>query len=169
MTRDFNMFEMWKDYYDQSSNLVDEKVKEDFPSQGMGQILEMNLLFKKVLDETTENYLESVNIPTRNDIAALSSLIVNVDSKVDDLEELLEEFKEKQASQAGGENQADLQSELTNVKKDIKDLDNKVNEILTLLKSSSKETTVNGSTVKASKTTKEASLNGSAAKTQPSN
>ncbi|HVI20730.1 MAG TPA: hypothetical protein VM660_01615, partial [Bacillus sp. (in: firmicutes)] len=103
MTRDFNMFEMWKDYYDQSSNLVDEKVKEDFPSQGMGQILEMNLLFKKVLDETTENYLESVNIPTRNDIAALSSLIVNVDSKVDDLEELLEEFKEKQPSQAGGE------------------------------------------------------------------
>ena len=130
MTRDYNMFEMWKDYYDQSSNLLDEKVKEDFPSQGMGQILEMNLLFKKVLDETTENYLESVNIPTRNDIAALSSLIVNVDSKVDDLEELLEEFKEKQASQAGGENQADLQSELTNVKKDIKDLDNKVNEIL---------------------------------------
>ena len=81
----------------------------------------------------------------------------------------MEEFKEKQASQAGGENQADLQSELTNVKKDIKDLDNKLNQILTLLKSSSKETTVNGSTVKAAKTTKEAGLNGSAAKTQPSN
>ena len=93
MTRDFNMFEMWKDYYDQSSNLLDEKVKEDFPSQGMGQILEMNLLFKKMLDETTEHYLEQVNIPTRNDIAALSSLIVNVDSKVDDLEELLEELR----------------------------------------------------------------------------
>ena len=169
MTRDFNMFEMWKDYYDQSSNLLDEKVKEDFPSQGMGQILEMNLLFKKMLDETTERYLEQVNIPTRNDIAALSSLIVNVDSKVDDLEELLEEFKGKQTSQAGGENQADLQNELTNVKKDIKDLDNKLNQILTLLKSPSKEATGNASTAKASKTTKEASLNGSATKTQPSN
>src|SRR4051794_41152231 len=169
MTRDFNMFEMWKDYYDQSSNLLDEKVKEDFPSQGMGQILEMNLLFKKLLDETTERYLEQVNIPTRNDIAALSSLIVNVDSKVDDLEELLEGFKEKQTSQAGGENQADLQNELTNVKKDIKDLDNKLNQILTLLKSSPKETTGNGSAAKAPKTSKETSLNGSAAKTQPSN
>ena len=169
MTRDYNMYEIWKDLYFQSSNAVDEKVKEDFPSQGVGQILEMNLLFKKMLDETTERYLEQVNIPTRNDIAALSSLIVNVDSKVDDLEELLEQFKAKQTSQAGGENQADLQNELTNVKKDIKDLDNKVNEILTLLKASSKEATVNGSTVKPSKTTKEASLNGSAAKTQPSN
>ena len=63
----------------------------------------------------------------------------------------------------------DLQNELTNVKKDIKDLDNKLNQILTLLKSPSKEATGNGSTAKASKTTKEASLNGSAAKTQPSN
>ena len=160
MTRDFNMFEMWKDYYDQSSNLLDEKVKEDFPSQGIGQILEMNLLFKKMLDETTERYLEQVNIPTRNDIAALSSLIVNVDSKVDDLEELLEQFKEKQSSQVGGENQADLQNELTNVKKDIKDLDEKLNQILTLLKSSSKET----ATAKTTKSTKEASSSGSAAK-----
>ena len=83
---------MWKDFYDQTSNLLDEKVKEDFPSQGMGQILEMNLLFKKMLDETTESYLESVNIPTRNDLASISSLIVNVDSKVDDLEELVEEL-----------------------------------------------------------------------------
>lgn len=169
MTRDFNMFEMWKDYYDQTSSLLDDKVKEDFPSQGMGQILEMNLLFKKMLDETTERYLEQVNIPTRNDIAALSSLIVNVDSKVDDLEELLEQFKGNQTGQVGGENQAGLQNELTNVKKDIKDLDNKLTQILTLLKSPSKETTGNGSTAKASKTTKEASVNSSTAKTQSSN
>ena len=168
MTRDFNMFEMWKDYYDQTSSLLDEKVKEDFPSQGIGQILEMNLLFKKMLDETTERYLEQVNIPTRNDIAALSSLIVNVDSKVDDLEELLEEFKGKQTSQVGGEN-PNLQNELTNVKKDIKDLDTKLNQILTLLKSSSKETSVNGSSTKTAKASKEANVNSSAAKSQTSN
>ena len=66
----------------------------------MGQILEMNLLFKKMLDETTERYLEQVNIPTRNDLANISSLIVNVDSKVDDLEELVEETsKSSQPSQ----------------------------------------------------------------------
>ena len=101
------MFEMWKDFYYPNQQSIDEKVKEDFPSQGIGQVLEMNLLFKKMLDEITENYLESVNIPTRNDLASIfHHLIVNVDSKVDDLEELLEEFKENQASQAGGENQA---------------------------------------------------------------
>jgi polyhydroxyalkanoic acid synthase PhaR subunit len=128
MTRDYNMFEMWKDFYDQSSNLVDQKVKEDFPSQGMGQILEMNLLFKKMLNETTERYLEQVNIPSRNDIANISSLIVNVDSKVDDLEELVEETKENQVSQA------ELKREVTNLKREMKGLDGKLEQIITLLK-----------------------------------
>ncbi len=170
MTRDYNVFEMWKDYYDQTSNLLDDKVKEDFPSQGMGQVLELNLLFKKMLDETTERYLESVNIPTRTDIAALSSLIVNVDAKVDDLEELLEAFNAKQETKVDQTSQADLQSELNNVKKDIKNLDTKLNQVLTLLNSSTKEATkeanVNSSTTKV---TKDAKLNGSSGKAQPSN
>ena len=128
MTRDFNLYETWKDFYFQSSNTFDEKVKEDFPTQGVGQVLEMNLLFKKMLDEMTENYLESVNIPTRNDLASISSLIVNVDAKVDDLEELVEGLALTQPSQS-------LQKELTNVKKDVKNLDQKLNEILTILNS----------------------------------
>ena len=128
MTRDFNLYETWKDFYFQSSNTFDEKVKEDFPTQGVGQVLEMNLLFKKMLDEMTENYLESVNIPTRNDLASISSLIINVDSKVDDLEVLIEEAQKNQVDQAG------LQRELTSIKKDMKSLDTKLNDILALLK-----------------------------------
>jgi polyhydroxyalkanoic acid synthase PhaR subunit len=132
MTRDFNLYETWKDFYFQSSNNFDEKVKEDFPTQGVGQVLEMNLLFKKMLDEMTENYLESVNIPTRNDLASISSLIINVDSKVDDLEELVEGLASTQPSQS-------LQKELTNVKKDVKNLDQKLNEILAILNSQNVE------------------------------
>jgi polyhydroxyalkanoic acid synthase PhaR subunit len=132
MTRDFNLYETWKDFYFQSSNTFDEKVKEDFPTQGVGQVLEMNLLFKKMLDEMTENYLESVNIPTRNDLASISSLIVNVDAKVDDLEELVEGLALTQPSQS-------LQKELTNVKKDVKNLDQKLNEILAILNSQNVE------------------------------
>jgi polyhydroxyalkanoic acid synthase PhaR subunit len=139
MTRDFNLYETWKDFYFQSSNTFDEKVKEDFPTQGVGQVLEMNLLFKKMLDEMTENYLESVNIPTRNDLASISSLIINVDSKVDDLEELVEGLALTQPSQS-------LQKELTNVKKDVKNLDQKLNEILSILNSQNVEKTKTTST-----------------------
>lgn len=129
MNQGFNFYEMWKDYYSQTSKLFDEKISKDFPSEGMGQALEMNLQFKKMIDESTLKYLEFMNIPTRNDIANLSSLIVNVDAKVDDLEERLEEKLDNEAIQGS------FSKELSNLKKDMKNLDNKLNQILILLKS----------------------------------
>lgn len=128
MNQGFNFYDMWKDYYSQTSKLFDEKISKDFPSEGMGQILEMNLQFKKMIDESTLKYLEFMNVPSRNDIANISSLIVNVDAKVDDLEERLEEKLDQEGIQT-------LSKELSNVKKDMKSLDNKLNQILTLLKS----------------------------------
>ncbi len=131
MNQDFNIYDIWKDFYSQTSKVFDQKVSEDFPSQGMGQILEMNLQFKKMMDESTLRYLEFMNVPTRNDIANISSQIVNVDAKVDDLEETLEE---KLLDNHG--DQGLFKTELSNVKKDMKSLDNKLNQILTLLKTS---------------------------------
>jgi len=132
MSQDFNFYEMWKDFYSQSSKLFDEKISNDFPSQGMGQLLEMNLQFKKMIDESTLKYLEFMNVPSRNDIANISSLIVNVDAKVDDLEERLEETLDNQGDQES------FKTELSNLKKDMKNLDNKLNQILTVLKSPEK-------------------------------
>jgi polyhydroxyalkanoic acid synthase PhaR subunit len=132
MNQSFNFYDMWKDYYSQTSKLFDEKISKDFPSEGMGQILEMNLQFKKMIDESTLKYLEFMNVPSRNDIANISSLIVNVDAKVDDLEEKLEEKLDSQ------EVQESFKTELTHLKKDMKSLDTKLNQILTMLKSQEK-------------------------------
>lgn len=125
MSKDYNLFEAWKDYFYQTSNFFDTKASEDFPSQSMSQILEFSLQVKKFLNEMTERYFEQVNIPTRTDIANVSSLIVNVDAKVDEVEEIVEELKENQASQT---------REIANLKKEIKNLDSKLNQILNLLK-----------------------------------
>ncbi|MGG1674148.1 hypothetical protein ACIFOT_00185 [Neobacillus sp. NRS-1170] len=127
MSRDFNLFEVWKDLYNQTSNFYDEKIMESFPSQGIGQILDMNLQFKKLMDETTEKYLELVNVPSRKDLSNVSSQIVNVDAKVDSLEELLEEKLES------NENLVSFQHELTDLKREMKNLDKKLNQILSLL------------------------------------
>jgi polyhydroxyalkanoic acid synthase PhaR subunit len=129
MSYDFNFNDIWKDFYSQSSKMFDEKIDEKFPSQGIGQILEMNLQFKKMMDESALSYLEFMNVATRKDIASISSLIVNVDAKVDDLEELMEETVVNQGDQGS------FKGELTNIKKDMKSLDNKLNQILTLLTS----------------------------------
>jgi polyhydroxyalkanoic acid synthase PhaR subunit len=131
-----HLYGMWKDLYDKSSKLFDEKVKEDFPTQDVGKMLEMDLLFKKMLNETTERYFEQVNIPNRDDIFSMSSLIVNVDAKVDDLEELFEDTKANQVSKA------EFTHEISNIKSDIKTLDQKLNSILTLLLSGKKQETV---------------------------
>jgi polyhydroxyalkanoic acid synthase PhaR subunit len=129
MTQNLDMFEMWKNYFNQSSTLIDEKMKEQFPSQAMGQILDMNLMFQKMLNETTERYYEQMNVPTRTDIAKISSLIVNVDTKVDDLEDFLEETRAKQL------NHVELQSEIKDFGKELKSLDAKLNQILTQVNS----------------------------------
>lgn len=128
MTTNFNVFEAWKDLYNQSSNLYDEKIMESFPSQGVGQLLDMNLQFKKFIDETTEKYLELGNLPSRKDLANLSSQIVNVDAKVDSLEELLEDKLDST------DNQVSFKNELSELKSEMKNLDKKLNQILSILK-----------------------------------
>ncbi|WP_051633592.1 hypothetical protein [Bacillus sp. UNC41MFS5] len=125
MTKNLDMFDMWINSFNQSSALFDEKMKEQFPSQAMGQLLDMNLLFQKMLKETTKRYFEQMNVPTRTDMEKIASLIVNVDTKVDDLEELLEESESKLL------NQAELQSDIKNLGKELKSLDAKLNQILT--------------------------------------
>ncbi len=150
----FNPFEMWKDFYNQTSNTIDENLKDESTSKIMGQVLEMNLLYKKLLNETTEHYFEQVNIPTRNDLASISSLIINLDSKVDDLEDLIEETNSKQS------NQADLKREMTDVKNKVKSLDNKLNQILSLLKNSNPAEVINETTAKQAQPEQQQQLSG---------
>jgi polyhydroxyalkanoic acid synthase PhaR subunit len=128
MNLETNLFDIWKDYYEKSSSFFDESIKENFPSKGIAQVMEMNLMYKKLIDESTEKYLELVNLPSRNDLANLSSLVVNVDAKVDNLEELLEDSNSNQVDTAG------FKQELAALKKDMKNLDSKINQILTQLK-----------------------------------
>lgn len=129
MAPNFNFYEMWKDYFSQYSNLFDDQITKQFPAQAVGQMVEMNVQIKKMLNETTERYYEFVNLPSRNDLGHISSQIVNIDAKVDDLEEVIQESKDNQKEPV------ELQREITNLKKDMKSLDTKLNQILTLLNS----------------------------------
>jgi polyhydroxyalkanoic acid synthase PhaR subunit len=146
--KNFNPFEIWRDFYNQTSNTIDENLNDESTSKVMGQVLEMNLLYKKLLNETTERYFDQVNIPTRNDLANISSLIINVEAKVDDLEELIEDT---QANQGNQEEVKELKSEMTDVKNKIKNLDTKLNQILSLLQSNNKEESNKGTAAAQSK------------------
>ncbi len=54
-------------------------------------VLDLNLFYQKALNDTTKNYLEQVNVPTKEDIARVATLVINLENKVDNIEEFLEE------------------------------------------------------------------------------
>ncbi|MBM7646968.1 polyhydroxyalkanoic acid synthase PhaR subunit [Scopulibacillus daqui] len=123
--KNFDPFELWKEAYNQSESywghILDENMKEEYFSKWMGKVLESNLLFKKMMNQTTEGYLEQVNIPTRKDLSSVASLVVNVDEKIDSMEELIEGVK------------ADNQLSETKLKNEIKQLNDKLDQVLSLL------------------------------------
>lgn len=125
-------FSFWKNYYKQSENYwrkttLQQIEKEEF-SEWFGKVQEMNLIYRQMIDKSTKQYLQQMNIPSRDEIASLASLVVNLDSKVDQIEENLEENLENQIDPSL------VNNEITQIKQEIKEIDQKLEEIINLLK-----------------------------------
>lgn len=130
----FDPFAMWKDMYEKTeshwSKVVDESMrKEDF-SEWMGQFLNMYLQYQNMIKQSTEKYLEQANMPSRADISNLASLIVNLEAKVDDLEEMIEEDLAHQI------NSLNVNREINRLKTDVKNLDKKLDQVILLMQES---------------------------------
>lgn len=144
----FDPFSIWQDYYKNVENYLgqsmNEQMKTEEFSKWLGSVLDLNLLYKRMTDKSTKQYLDQINLPTREDLANLSSLIVNLDTKVDDLEEKLEENLDALALPAN------LKKEITSLKKEVKEIDSKLNTVLQFMQANQKESiksnSKNGST-----------------------
>lgn len=108
----------WKEVYNQmekhmGSKLEETMKKEEF-AKLMGDTLNLNLIQQKWVQTNTEQWFKQLHIPTLEDLASVSTLIINVEEKVEKTEELMEESIE-------------------DVKKDIQRLEGKLDQLLTLL------------------------------------
>lgn len=87
-------FKMWKNIYDQTesswSDIIQQSMKKDSFSEGMGETLNQFLQFQELSKKMTASYLEQVNVPSREEVANVASLIINLEEKVDNLEDNLE-------------------------------------------------------------------------------
>ncbi|MBU8881226.1 polyhydroxyalkanoic acid synthase subunit PhaR [Bacillus sp. FJAT-29790] len=132
----FDPFSIWQDHYKNVENYwreaMGEQIKTEEFSEWMGKVLEGNLLFKQMTDKSSKQYLEQMNLPSREDLSNLSSLIVNLDTKVDDLEEKLEENLENQQSSSA------VKKEMALLKKEVKEIGSKLDEALQFLKENQK-------------------------------
>ncbi|WP_102348938.1 polyhydroxyalkanoic acid synthase subunit PhaR [Bacillus sp. Marseille-P3661] len=144
----FDPFSMWQDYYKNAENYwgktINEKIGTEEFSEWLGKVLEGNLLYKQMNDKTTKHYLEQMNLPSREDLSNLSSLIVNLDTKVDDLEEQLEANLENQLSPDV------VKKDLTALKKEVKEIGSKLDEVLQFIRESQKNTASTKSTTENS-------------------
>lgn len=100
-----SLWNLWQKLYDaqeQSLNSALERLGNTQAfSEASGKMLESVLSAQKLVRENMRSYLETINVPTREDIARLGELIVGMEEKIDQLDERLERIEallERQAT-----------------------------------------------------------------------
>jgi polyhydroxyalkanoic acid synthase PhaR subunit len=124
----FDPLKAWKEVYDQTEKFwgktLNDTHKTEEYSAWMGSVLDLNLFYQKMLNDVTKGYLEKINMPTQEDIARVASLVVNLENKVDNIEEFLEEKVDIL------EQSPNAKRDMTKVKSDLRLLESKVDKIL---------------------------------------
>lgn len=123
-TNTFDPFKMWKNIYDQTesswSDIIQQSMKKEAFSEGMGETLNQFLQFQELSRKMTESYLEQMNVPSRDEVANVASLVINLEEKIDRLEEGFEEDLEK----------LNNEKEIGQLRKSMTNLDKKMDKIL---------------------------------------
>jgi polyhydroxyalkanoic acid synthase PhaR subunit len=91
----------------------------------------------KVFRRNSEDYLKSLQIPVRSDISRVAGLIVNLEDKVDRLEEAFEDFEYGYAEPATAETVGALESRVERVEDKIDRVEGKLDQLLATLENMS--------------------------------
>ena len=118
----FEPFSMWKDMYEHTEKawhdvIQDTLGKESF-SKGLGQVQSNYLQYHEVISNLTEAYCKQANILTRDDVANVASLVINLEDKVDNIDDQLDENSET------------MTKEINQLKRTVVNLEKKLDKIL---------------------------------------
>ena len=100
-------------WYNATSGPLGEFVQELFEKEDFlepsSRFLQSYATFYKVFKKNAEEHLKTLQLPTRSDIARIATLIVNLEDKVDRIEEAFEDFEDGSANFATNEAVESLQ------------------------------------------------------------
>ena len=117
-------FAVWKSMYDKTeakwNEVLHETMQKESFSEWLGQVQNAYLQYQQVVQKTTDSYLKQVNLPTRDEISNVASLIINLEEKVENLDQKIED--ELLGSSAN--------AEINKLKSSINKLDKKLDSIL---------------------------------------
>lgn len=87
-------FALWRQIYEVNEQAWNAALERNMATpafaEASGKVMETFLAFQKTVRENMRQYLETINVPTREDIARLGRLIVNLEEKIDQLDERLD-------------------------------------------------------------------------------
>ena len=123
-TLQFDPFAMWKTIYEQTeanwNDVIQQSMKKETFSEGMGETLNYYLQFQELAKKMTESYLKQANMPTRGELADVASLIINLEEKVDSLDDRFDEELSK----------LDAAKEIAQLRRVVSNLDKKLDLIM---------------------------------------
>lgn len=142
----FDPFALWKQMYDKAeeqwSQTVDETMHKEEFSKWMGQCLNGYLQYQNLTRQSAEKYLEQANMPSRQDISNLANLVIHVEGKVDNLEQIIEEELVDRLKQD------ELAKEVRSLKTDVAKMSKRLDQLFELLESKSEAAAAKESTAK---------------------
>jgi len=93
-------FTFFKQWYDATSEMWSKVVGDIIGTEkfveAAGHFLESYTSFYRTVRRSSEEYFRNLQLPTRSDLARVAELVVNLEVKVDSVEDAFEDFKEGQ-------------------------------------------------------------------------
>jgi len=91
-------FEVWRQLYDANERTWSAALEQAMGSpefgESSGKLLETMLAAQKSVRDNMRTYLETMNVPTREDIARLGELVVGLEEKVDQVLDRLDAIED---------------------------------------------------------------------------
>lgn len=124
---------MWKQLYDVNEKywgkMMNDVVQKEEFSEWMGSVLDFNLYCKKVMNDQSKTFLEASNIASKEDIANVASLVINLEQKVDTIDDHLFDQTDNELDTNA------LKKDMTKLKSETKAIHQQINELKTSLTS----------------------------------
>jgi polyhydroxyalkanoic acid synthase PhaR subunit len=93
-TEETDVFGVWRQLYDENERAWTAALEQAMGSsefgESSGRLLETMLAAQKSVRDNMRGYLETMNVPTREDIARLGELVVGLEEKVDQIADRLD-------------------------------------------------------------------------------
>ncbi len=97
------------------SDFVGDVIEREEFLEPSSRFLQSYASFYKVFKQNSEEYLKNLQLPVRSDITRIAGLVVNLEEKVDRIEEVLEDFEYGYAEPATTESVKEVETRLDRV------------------------------------------------------